>query len=197
VRAVNTYPGCACDVPGAFYSFSFDPHAGSTFFPPQREIQAYLNRVSDNYGVTPHIKFNNFFSSAKWNEESNNWTITLKDLSTGTTYEETVEILILAIGGLAIPNGCDIPGTQDFQGPLFHSARWRHDVTLKDKNVIVVGNGCSASQLVPNILEETKSITQFIRTPQWYIKSSNFRYPAWAKFLFKWIPGTLWFYRFV
>src|SRR5579859_6581751 len=57
-RNINTYPGCACDIPGIFYSFSFDPHPGSTFFPPQSEIRSYLHSVSDNFGITPHITFN-------------------------------------------------------------------------------------------------------------------------------------------
>jgi cation diffusion facilitator CzcD-associated flavoprotein CzcO len=196
-RAVNTYPGCACDIPGIFYSFSFDPHPGSTFFPPQTEIRSYLNNVSDKYGITPHITFNTFFNTAIWNEQSNTWTLTLKNLVDGTTFEETVDILILAIGGLAIPNGCNIPGVNEFKGDIFHSARWRHDVSLVDKNVIVIGNGCSASQIIPAILPETKSIRQFIRTPQWYLKTSNFTYPAWVKILLKWVPGTMWLWRFV
>ena len=194
---VNTYPGLSCDIPGVFYSFSFDPYPGNTFFPPQTEIRAYLQRVSDNYGVTPHIVFNTNFASARWNEEDSNWTLTLKDVPTGESREEIVEVLILAIGGLVVPNECNIPGAKEFQGPLFHSARWRHDVSLKDKNVIVVGNGCSASQIIPAIIDETKTITQFIRTPQWYLKSNNFKYPAWSKWVLKWIPGMLFLWRFV
>jgi cation diffusion facilitator CzcD-associated flavoprotein CzcO len=197
VRNVNTYPGCACDIPGIFYSFSFDPHPGSTFFLPQKEIRSYLHRVSDKYGITPHIKFNTVFTAAKWSEESNDWMLTLKDSLTGKSYLETVEILILAIGGLAEPNKCKTPGAEDFRGTIFHSARWRHDVSLKDKNVIVLGNGCSASQLIPAILHETKCITQFIRTPQWYLKTSNRVYSKRTNFLLKWVPGALWLYRFV
>jgi cation diffusion facilitator CzcD-associated flavoprotein CzcO len=180
---VNTYPGCACDIPGIFYSFSFDPHPGSTLFPPQKEIRSYLHSVSERYGILPHIVFNTTFTAAKWNEDTNTWTLTLKDAISGKEREEDVEILILAIGGLAIPNECTIPGARDFKGPIFHSARWNHDVSLKNKNVIVVGNGCSASQLIPAILDDTKSVTQFIRTPQW--------------FLFKYIPGVIWLWRFV
>ena len=196
-RTVNTYPGCACDIPGIFYSFSFDPHPGSTLFPPQKEIRSYLHNVSDKYGVTPHIVFNTFFSGAKWNEASNNWTLTLKDLQTNTTFEETVDIFILAVGGLAIPNGCTIPGAETFKGDIFHSARWNHGVSLTNKNVVIVGNGCSASQVIPAIIDETKSITQFIRTPQWYLKSKNFKYSNRFEFLLKWIPGAMWLWRFV
>jgi len=153
--------------------------------------------VSDKNGITPHIVFNTTFTSATWHEDTNTWTLTLKDGLTGAQRNEDVDILILAIGGLAVPNECTIPGAKEFKGPIFHSARWRHDVSLKDKNVIVVGNGCSASQLIPAILPETKSVTQFIRTPQWYLKSVNFKYPSWSTFVLKYIPGAMWLWRFV
>src|SRR6478609_3886100 len=43
----NTYPGCACDVPSALYSFSFALNAEwSRFFAGQAEIERYLDRVA-------------------------------------------------------------------------------------------------------------------------------------------------------
>src|SRR5215207_10397890 len=48
----NTYPGCACDVPSHLYSFSFAPNPGWTrSFSPQEEIQAYLKRCAEDFGV--------------------------------------------------------------------------------------------------------------------------------------------------
>ena len=108
-----------------------------------------------------------------------------------------MDILILAIGFLAIPNACTIPGADTFKGDIFHSARWNHGVSLTNKNVVIIGNGCSASQVIPAVLEETKSITQFIRTPQWYLKSNNFKYSNKVKFMLKWIPGAMRLWRFV
>jgi len=196
-RNVNTYPGCACDIPGIFYSYSFDPYPGSALFPPQEEIKSYLQRSADKFGITPHIVFSTWFHTAKYDEKTSSWTLTFKNLLTDTEFEEVVDIFILAIGGLVVPNGCTIPGAEDFKGELFHSARWRHDVSLKDKDVIVVGNGCSASQLIPEILPETKSVTQFIRTPQWYLKSSNVKYSRFAQFVLNYVPGAKWLWRFV
>ena len=43
---VNTYPGCACDVPSHLYSFSFAPNPDWTqTYSRQPEIRAYLRRV--------------------------------------------------------------------------------------------------------------------------------------------------------
>src|SRR4051812_32957807 len=48
----NTYPGCQCDIPSHLYSFSFalNPDWRRTYA-PQAEIEAYLRRVADEYGV--------------------------------------------------------------------------------------------------------------------------------------------------
>jgi cation diffusion facilitator CzcD-associated flavoprotein CzcO len=54
-------------------------------------------------------------------------------------------------------------GVDTFRGEIFHSATWRQDVSLKGKRVVVIGNGCSATQLVPIIAKEAESVTQVIR----------------------------------
>lgn len=66
--------------------------------------------------------------------------MTVKDQETGEVRKRTCNILISCLGGLTIPN--DPPfKREDFTGEVFHSARWRQDVSLKGKDVVVVGNG--------------------------------------------------------
>src|SRR5258708_13192361 len=53
----NTYPGCACDVPSALYSYSFAPNPEWTrAFAGQAEIRAYLCDVAERYGIAPHVR---------------------------------------------------------------------------------------------------------------------------------------------
>ncbi len=55
----NTYPGLACDVPAHLYTYSFEPNPEwSRYFAPGEEIQAYFERVAENYNVTEKIRFN-------------------------------------------------------------------------------------------------------------------------------------------
>lgn len=45
----NTYPGCACDVPSALYSYSFEPNpTWSRVFAGQAEIKEYLQNTAKN-----------------------------------------------------------------------------------------------------------------------------------------------------
>ena len=55
----NTYPGCACDVPSAFYSCSFAPNAHwKRFYGQQEEIRQYLEDTASASGVLGKIVFN-------------------------------------------------------------------------------------------------------------------------------------------
>jgi cation diffusion facilitator CzcD-associated flavoprotein CzcO len=48
----NRHPGCACDVPSALYSFSFELNPSwSRNFSGQREIWDYLRHCAQRYGV--------------------------------------------------------------------------------------------------------------------------------------------------
>ena len=67
----------------------------------------------------------------------------LRDRESGETYRHECRLLFSAVGVLVEPKEPDIPGTETFQGPLFHTARWREDVDLRDKEVVVIGNGCA------------------------------------------------------
>jgi cation diffusion facilitator CzcD-associated flavoprotein CzcO len=56
--------------------------------------------------------------------------------------EHECKVLISAVGRLVNPNPLGILGQDKFEGQIVHSAQWRHDIVLKDKEVVVIGNGC-------------------------------------------------------
>ena len=66
------------------------------------------------------------------------------------------------MGALSVPREIGIKGAEKFKGPVFHSARWDHSVNVKGKNVVVIGNGCSATQIVPQIAPLVKQLTQVV-----------------------------------
>lgn len=107
------------------------------------------------------------------------------------------KILISAVGRLVEPNRMPetIPGVEDFQGPIFHSARWRYDIDLKDKHILVVGTGCSAAQFVPELTTTygAKAVTQLMRSPPWVVPKQTppfgEKWAAWSPWLNTYIPG--------
>ncbi|EXJ61500.1 uncharacterized protein A1O5_11816 [Cladophialophora psammophila CBS 110553] len=62
-------------------------------------------------------------------------------------------MLVPYVGTISIPKECNVPGHERFKGYMWHSARWNHTVSLKGERVAVIGNGCSAAQLVTRIFD--------------------------------------------
>ncbi|OQE94725.1 hypothetical protein PENNAL_c0003G02615 [Penicillium nalgiovense] len=188
----NRYPGCAVDIPAVFYSLSFAPNPDfSKVYPPQAEILEYFNKVADKYDVSRHIVQNTEWEGAYWQDLTSSWVVKLKNLTTGQTFYHDCKILISAVGALVNPNRFGVPGVEDFKGDIVHTAAWKEDMSLHQKDAIVVGNGCSAAQLIPAIAKEARSITQFIRTPQFYLQNENRQIDDNWKFVFRYVPGAL------
>ncbi|CAN6674960.1 hypothetical protein TRVA0_075S00122 [Trichomonascus vanleenenianus] len=175
----NRYPGCSSDVPAPWYSLSTDLNPDWTeATPPYDEMQHYLEGVVENHGLEDNIKFQHSVLGLDWDDDKKIWRSRIKNDATGEIYEHTSKLAFLCQGFLVYPNEFNIEGLKDkFQGEYMHSGYWRSEVDLKDKNIVVVGNGCSACQLVPEILDESKQIVQLIRSTHWL-------YPYFSRKLF-------------
>jgi cation diffusion facilitator CzcD-associated flavoprotein CzcO len=169
----NHYPGAACDIPSNLYSLSFMPNPDWTrLFPPQAEIAAYLNRCVDEGGIRAGIQFNARVVRAQWLDARHCWQVTLADGEV-----QHARALALGTGGLSRPQMPQIQGLDQFRGPVFHSARWQHDVPLAGRRVGVIGTGASAIQIVPAIAPLCGQLTVFQRTPAWIIPRQDHAVP--------------------
>jgi cation diffusion facilitator CzcD-associated flavoprotein CzcO len=181
----NTYPGCACDIPSHLYSLSFAPNPGwSRRFSGQAEILRYLQRVADDFGVTPRIRLRTRMTSARWDPGLRRWVL---ETSTGRV---EAEVLVLATGPLAEPSVPDVPGATEFEGRMFHSARWDHDLDLTGRRVVVVGTGASAVQFVPRIAPQVAALTVLQRTAPWVQPRGDREVPHWQRALHRAVPPT-------
>lgn len=187
----NSYPGAACDIPSHMYSFSFDlnpdwPHRMSA----QSDILAYLQRCSDKYGVTSYIDFKTEVVGARFDVASRTWLVATRG---GQTHK--ADFLITCVGKFDVPVLPDVKGLDNFKGPIIHSGRWDHSADFAGKKVIVVGNGCSAAQIIPVLAEKAEKLTVFQRTASWVMPRRNIAYSARTKKLFHWFPWMQRLYR--
>ena len=181
----NTYPGCACDVPSALYSYSFEQNPSwSRVFAPQAEIKKYLFDVVDKYKVMPHVHLNCEALNAKWSDTDNCWIIQTNQ------GELRSQFTILACGPMHEPVLPDIKGMSEFKGEIFHSSQWRHDIDLTGKKVAVIGTGASALQFVPQIQPIVQQLSIFQRTAQWVLPKSDMPLLAPVRTMFKFLPLT-------
>ncbi|MFG1782478.1 flavin-containing monooxygenase [Rhodococcus oryzae] len=165
----NTYPGCACDIPSPLYSFSFRQNPGwRHLFAPQQEILEYLRDTSAELRITERIRFGTKVTGADWDEQDGSWRVDTED---GRVFR--ARFLVSAMGVLHHASYPKLPGIENFQGPVFHSAHWDHSCDLDGKRVAVVGTGASAIQFVPAIVDQIATLALFQRTAPWIVPKVN------------------------
>ncbi|USP82605.1 cyclohexanone 1,2-monooxygenase [Curvularia clavata] len=195
----NTYPGCGCDVASHFYSYSFALNPDwSRKYSMRPEIQAYFRSVAEKYRVVDHVRFHSMVEKAVWNARDNVWEVTVVDLQTKERSIRRAKILVSGVGSLSVPKSCEIPGVEQYKGKLFHSAQWDHSFDWKDKDVVVLGNGCSATQFVPIMANEpnpARKLVQFGRQAQFLAERENPTYSNTFKAIMRYVPLAMRLYR--
>lgn len=180
----NTYPGCACDIPSHLYSLSFSLNPEWTrSYPAQPEIETYLERTATELDLRPYLHFGREVSELRWADDEDCWVVAFSE---GAVVK--AGSVIGATGPLRRPSMPVITGIDSFDGEMFHSARWRHDIDLSGKKVGVIGTGASAVQFVPEIANVAGSITIFQRTPPWILPRDDRPSPQWRRSLYRRIP---------
>jgi cation diffusion facilitator CzcD-associated flavoprotein CzcO len=169
----NVYPGVACDIPSALYSFSWRPSSEWTRrFAPGAEIQEYLRAVAHEEGVTARTRFGVELLEARWADSRECWEL---ETSTGAV---SCRVLVMATGRLSAPQIPAVPGLDTFPGRILHSSAWDPDLNLSDLRVGVVGSGASAVQLLPHVARAAGSTTLFQRTPAWIVPREDTAFQA-------------------
>ncbi len=181
----NTYPGLSCDVPSHLYSYSFAPNPDwSHRFSPGPEIVAYFEDVAHRYEVDARIQYEQEVTRCAF--ENGRWKIEMADGST-----DVGDFVIAATGVLHHPAYPDFEGLDSFEGAVFHSSRWDHDVPLAGKRVGVVGTGSSSIQMVSALVDQVAELSLFQRTPQWIMPIENPAYTDEARAEFRTRPEAM------
>lgn len=158
-------------MPAIFYSYSFAPNPRwTTLYPPGPEIYNYIQDICDENNLTNKIELNTDVRVCKWIRDEEVWEIELAHMRLGMgdisskdrkkkiqdAGEESVyvstktircKILVSGVGSIVEPKAAPdaVKGFENFKGDCFHSARWNYGVDFKDKDVVVIGTGCSSS----------------------------------------------------
>ena len=181
----NIYPGAACDVPSHLYWFSFtEQPEWSKSYSDQPEILHNFERLVDKSGLAPHLRFNTEVVQAQWDEHQLHWRIR-------TALNETLlaRHFVAAWGQLNRPSFAGIEGRTEFEGALFHSASWQHDVALEGKRVACIGNGPSAVQFIPELARKAAQLTVFQRSPNYLVPRLDRPYTQDEQRIFRALPA--------
>ncbi|KAL4869862.1 hypothetical protein BDV12DRAFT_195870 [Aspergillus spectabilis] len=168
----NTYPGVRCDIPAHVYQSCFSPNTQWTEeFAQGHEIRDYWQSIARKYDVYKYIRAQQKVERAEWFEDKGKWKVTVRDFKEDKVYEEELDVVLNAIGHFNAWKLPDYPGINDFQGPLFHSSNWNHNVNLKGKRVALIGNGASGLQVLPSIQPIAEHVDHYARNRTWIADS--------------------------
>lgn len=163
----NSYPGCGVDTANHFYSYSFknNPNWGR-FFASRDEIQDYIVANFREHELEPNVRFKEEVTRAVWDEKAQLWQV---DTVTGSGEQRTyrANVVVSAAGQLNRPKMPNIKGLDSFKKPMFHTARWDHEVDIAGKRVGMIGTGASGMQVGPAVAPTVGKLKIFQRSPHW------------------------------
>ncbi len=171
----NRYPGARVDGPSTpYYGYMFSRELAEEWDWSETqsggpEILSYLEHVAERFDLKKDIQFNTWIKDARFDEETQRWTIETEDGETASA-----QFLICGLGVLFVANMPAYPGIKDFAGECYHTGRWPHEkVSFKGKRVGVIGTGSSGIQVIPEIAREADHVTVFQRTAQYTMPARN------------------------
>lgn len=153
----NRYPGLSCDNDSLCYlplleEMNFCP---SRKFADGLEIREYAQSVAKRFNLYEGALFHTCAESLVWDESIKRWHV-----GTDRGDDLKARFVVMALGPINTPKVPRVEGLDEFQGKMFHTARWDYSYTggsqrepvldkLSDKRVAIVGTGASAIQAVP------------------------------------------------
>ncbi|KAF9892054.1 hypothetical protein FE257_002460 [Aspergillus nanangensis] len=174
----NVYPGVGwalgakkgswedSDVPAPSYVFPFEPNPDwSKFYVGGAEIQEYVLRTAEKYGLREKIVLNTKIIKSVWDETRGKWKLQLQQGD--RMIEDEADILVNGTGVLSGGKWPDIAGLDSFKGKLVHSSRWDPEYDCEGQRIAVLGNGSSALQIVPALQPKAAKLVNYIRHPTW------------------------------
>jgi cyclohexanone monooxygenase len=170
----NRYPGARCDFESLDYSYSFDEDLQQEWnwrerYSGQREIQRYLDHVTDRYELRPHISFRTRIAGARFDEDDQTWV-----LADASGLLARARHVVMATGSLSTPRLPDIPGVETFAGRSLHTGAWpEEEVEFTDRRVAVIGTGSSGVQVSVEIAKQADQLYVVQRTPSYVVPAAH------------------------
>lgn len=136
-------------------------------FTPGRRVQRYLEDYARHFGVWSNIRFNASVEDLRERTgEEPGWVVTYDQ--SGVRHQEAFDLVVVCMGLYSnIPHRPRFPGQERFKGEIIHISDLSTRDRLKDKKVVVVGFGKSATDAVLESAAVASQTTILFREPHW------------------------------
>jgi cation diffusion facilitator CzcD-associated flavoprotein CzcO len=181
------YPGVRSDSDMHTLGFVFEPWRHEKSIADGPAILDYLDRIADERGIRPHIRFGTRVVAADWDSGPGLWRLTVESGGVETVVDARFVFLGSGYYDYDEPHDAAIPGIGDFAGQVIHPQFWPQACEYANKRVVVIGSGATAVTLVPALAGTAAHVTMLQRTPTWM--ASRPARDALANFLRRVLPA--------
>ncbi|MAD44955.1 MAG: potassium transporter [Oceanospirillaceae bacterium] len=132
-----------------FADYTFEEHFGRPIasYPPREVLWDYIKGRVEKAGVRKYIRFSTPVRHIEFNEETDNFTVTVHDHNEDKVYSEDFDYVVVCSGHFSTPNVPEYPGFESFGGRVLHAHDFRDALEFKDKDILVVGSSYSAEDI--------------------------------------------------
>ncbi|XP_031629027.1 senecionine N-oxygenase-like isoform X2 [Contarinia nasturtii] len=133
--------------------------------PPHEDVLKYLNSYAERFDLKKHIKFHHFVEKIK-PIQNDQWIVVVKDLPNNRTLSEIYDAVFVCVNMYSSPNYPQIDGANVFKGKIIHSHDYRRAEHFRGADVLFVGNGKSAKDIVLQLSKSANRVTWSRRNPK-------------------------------
>lgn len=132
-----------------FAEYTFDEHFGAPIssYPPREVLWDYINGRAEQSGVKDRVKFAHTVRWVEFNDETEQFIVTVEDLKKQVTTVEHFDDVIVATGHFSFPHVPEFEGIETFPGEVIHAHEFRGAERLKDQRVLLIGGSYSAEDI--------------------------------------------------
>lgn len=132
-----------------FADYGFEEHFGRPIpsYPPRAVLHDYIAGRVEKSGVKGYVRFSTPVRHVSFDEKTQTFQVTAKDLVADRHVTESFDVVIVANGHFSVPNVPAFPGIDKFPGRVLHAHDFRSADEFAGKNVLLVGSSYSAEDI--------------------------------------------------
>ncbi|MFD1213117.1 NAD(P)-binding domain-containing protein [Arthrobacter sp. GCM10027362] len=132
-----------------FADYTFDEHFGRPIssYPPREVLFDYIKGRVEKSDVRKYVRFNTVARFVSYDEQTQEFTVTVEDLAAGTTAAFVFDKLVVATGHFSVPNVPEFEGINTFPGEVLHAHDFRGAERFAGKDILLIGSSYSAEDI--------------------------------------------------
>ena len=135
--------------------------------PSLNDVNKYLNDYIDHFNLRSYFNFNSNVVKVKFIESNKQWKIEWIESTTNKVTETLVDFIIFSSGLNSQPRIPNNESLKQFKGLVMHSSQIKSSFNplLKDKKLIIVGNGLSGIEISSQMVGHAASVVNVFTRP--------------------------------